>query len=49
MIYSLDSVDSTESREKSPVAKYYPKYDLTPGNSDILAVHANHVLVPHVL
>ena len=29
-IYSLDSVDSTESpeKQKNPAAKYYPKQDL---------------------
>ena len=39
----IDSVDSTESQEntkKNPVAKYYPKWDLTPGTSDFPAMYA---------
>ena len=36
-------------KQKSPMAKYYPKWDLIPGTFDFPAMHATPVMVHHVL
>ena len=43
------SVDSAESPEKYPVARYYPKWDWKPGTCTIPAMHATPQLVPKLL
>ena len=50
-IYSLDSVDSTESQENktNPVATYCPKWDLILGTYDFPVLHSTSVLVHGLL
>ena len=48
-IFSVYSTESPANRppppKKNPVAKYYPKWDLTPGTSDFQAMHATTELL----